>query len=406
MRRLPLLGLLALVLAVGGRAPAAEQAPKLETIAMDQAELRSGPSNDAKFYVTNRLRRGDRVQVLRERSDGWLEVCPPEGSFSWINTRFLNQIVPTMPNYVVVAPPGVKVPVLMGSDVMDGKPQVVGASLERSAQVHRFRQAGRLGQERSDADGAWMPIEPPDQEVRYLRSEAVAKAPAVPAVVALPMAPPAAPASGVSSFTPAPVPPGAASTVPTTQHHEVDELYNRAVQAERAGNINEAVRLYAQVGALGLPINHQYAAEAIRRADYLLTGAGRGPAPTADGRLYPMTPESVVPPSARLARPLAPSPTGADAAPIRPTATFTTARQADAGPQWIGRLRRAGRGIGDRPTYVLETASGQPFLYANAGAGVDLEAHVGQHVELIGSAIYYGELRANYMTVNQVRPTP
>jgi hypothetical protein len=37
---------------------------------------------------------------------------------------------------------------------------------------------------------------------------------------------------------------------------------------------------------------------------------------------------------------------------------------------------------------------------------VNLEQYVGKKVELLGPAVYRGDLRANYMTVVQVRDVP
>jgi hypothetical protein len=87
-------------------------------------------------------------------------------------------------------------------------------------------------------------------------------------------------------------------------------------------------------------------------------------------------------------------------------ATFTTSRQpgeSASAPPCVGRLRRAGRGIGDRPTYVLESTTGAPLLYANPVAGIELDSYIGHTVELTGTTTYYGLLRANYMWVTQVR---
>src|SRR5262249_43222381 len=107
------------------------------------------------------------VEVLQELEGGWLKVRPPEGSFSWVNTRFLEHIVPHQPNYVV-ATEGVDVPVFMGSGVVKGR-TVVGAKLKRGAQVTS------IGPSRTDEEGTWMPIEPPPGEGRYLRAEAVTR---------------------------------------------------------------------------------------------------------------------------------------------------------------------------------------------------------------------------------------
>lgn len=430
MRSTPLAGGLALglMLALRGIALAAP-VPYTATVTVPEAEVRSGPSTDPKFYPTNRLRQGDPVTVLKERSDGWLEIRPPAGSFSWINTKFTSPIVPTLPNnFRVEAPAGEAVPVLIGEELASGtgRPTVIGARLERATQVHRWQTGGRPGAVLTDAYGTWMPIEPPDQEVRYLRAEAIAK-PAAPPAPAAPHAaapaaviPPPAPtpvaAPGGTSFLPSAtqlvagqVPAGnAAPAAPKLTHAEVEEIYSKAVEADRAGNTQAAVPLYYKAVALGMTINSQVTPWALDRANFLMGYTRAVPTvPVADSRFHPMAVEPVTPPNVQLTRPYPPAPE--QPAPAT-AATFTASRQVAAAPgaisgpsQFVGLLRRSGRGRGIAgKTYVLESDRG-PLLYATPSAGVDLEAYVGKNVELTGVAGYDGEWRANYMTVTQVR---
>jgi hypothetical protein len=48
-----------------------------------------------KFYATQRLTAGTIVRVLRHDPGGWYVIEPPEGSFSWIPERFVNQLSAT-----------------------------------------------------------------------------------------------------------------------------------------------------------------------------------------------------------------------------------------------------------------------------------------------------------------------
>jgi hypothetical protein len=407
MRCIRLAGGLALALALGGRA-VADPAPYSAPITVSDAEVRSGPTTDPKFYPTNRLRRGDVVQVLKERQDGWLEIRPPEGSFSWINTRFITQPIPTQPNnFVVVAPGGAKVPVLMGGALGQGKPTVVGAALLQGTMVHRYQNGGQAGAPFLDPEGTWMPIEPPAAEVRFLRYEAIAKAPAtVPAAAQLAIQTQPAGSPPASSFMPTPGSQPAAAPSDKPTHAEVEELYQKAVAAERAGYVQMAIQLYAKAGSLGLTINSPVVPEAIARAHFLINASSPvAQAAAPQNPTNPMVAEPAAPPSARLTRPTAPA-TGVEQPLTTTSATFTTSRQqatSNATSPWVGRLRRAGRVIGTLPTYVLESADGRPILYANGVTGVNLEAYLGQYVELIGSAAYLGEIRTNHMWVAQVR---
>src|SRR5262249_62242129 len=77
---------------------------------------------------------------------------------------------------VVRGDQNVPVPVGVGSEVIDGKPTVVGCEVVRGSQVVA------IGQELQDdgkADGdnqVWLPIQPPPAELRYIKAEAVVKA--------------------------------------------------------------------------------------------------------------------------------------------------------------------------------------------------------------------------------------
>jgi hypothetical protein len=49
--------------------------------------VRSGPGSS--YYPTDKLKAGQKVEVYRHDPGGWLAIRPPEGSFSWVESRCL-----------------------------------------------------------------------------------------------------------------------------------------------------------------------------------------------------------------------------------------------------------------------------------------------------------------------------
>ena len=77
------------------RAPAQEvPAPPRylqKTIMVSEVEVRCKPS--PAYYPTSKLKRGTAVLVLDKSTKdhpGWLEIKPPPGSFSWVNSAYLD----------------------------------------------------------------------------------------------------------------------------------------------------------------------------------------------------------------------------------------------------------------------------------------------------------------------------
>lgn len=409
------LGAVAIVLSV--TAVSAAATPYAAGITQPDAEVRCLPGTKDGVYATNRLRQGQRVDVLKEREDGWLEVKPPEGSFSWINTRFVEQVVPNQPNYVVIAYPSAGAPVLIGSDVLKHRPSVVGVKLQRGTQVRA------IGRPLADDEGTWLPIEPPVAEVRFLRQEAIGKSAPPAAAAPPPAAPPAAPSVTAARVATSPGPgplgsfqnpmQGGSALAPLT---DVDGMWQRAAQAERGGNYAEAIRLYTQVGNESANNNRQLAIEAYNRAHYLSqatrTPVGSAFYPTGQQPTPPAAPASAgYPTTAVPAQPSAQSPAAAPpvrlAAPVTGTSFSGQTGQGDpalSGSSGPGRLRVAGRSIGSQRLYVLENARGIPVVYAAPQGNLNLEPYVGRNVELYGPTYYQGSLRANYMSVMRVVP--
>lgn len=59
-------------------------------IADDEVYARSGPGNKP-YYPTARLRKGDRVTVIRHDPGGWYMIEPPPGSFAWVRQEFVTR---------------------------------------------------------------------------------------------------------------------------------------------------------------------------------------------------------------------------------------------------------------------------------------------------------------------------
>lgn len=393
MTRTRMLGAAALGLLLAG--PAAAQTPYNARVTQDGAEVRSGPSSLPEMYATNRLAKDAVVEVLRELPGGWLEIRPPSGSFSWINHRFVERVGQTS-SWAVHADGEAGAPVLIGSSLGPQKRSVRGPSLGPPAQVVV------VGSPVVDAENntTWLPIHPPPKEVRYVRAEAVEKiAASVQAFIPPPVAAPVVPVGAT-----------APSTAPTALLPPADPVLVQAQQAEQAGRIDEAVRLYTDLGKKYVNTDPHKAHEYYNRAARLRER--RGPAPAA-----PVSRLSEPP----LANPsdgrLKPVPTGATVASyVTPQPCTLQPPQGQKGPasgsvpaapvRWHGpaRLRLAACWVDRKPTYVLETSPG-PLTYVTAQGGGNLDGYVGQTVEVYGPIVYRMDVRAYYVTAAQVKPS-
>jgi hypothetical protein len=356
-----------------------------------EVEVRSGPSADPKLYVTGRLHQGDRVKVVKETEGGWLAIQPPPGSVSWVNGRFVQ---PAGQSAVIL---GDDVPVrvgLMGHYDVAGFQQatVQGVKLQRGTLVVL------LGQAVVADDGSWWPIQPAPAEVRYIPEGTVQAA--VRTVVS---------ASPVS-----------AARVPEPVEPPVnDPLWQQAQQAEQAGNLAEAERLYMQLARQ--TSDHDLSLRCHNRVHFLREGnRGSVPAGYEPGRpteaSYPHTTGTQLPPMtasapARPGAPLAPGTSNYTFKPLpvgqAPAVGFGQAPAQAPGMQASGRgeLRRAGFYLDNRLTYVLMSKD-RPPLYVTALPQLNLEPYVGRMVELYGPVIYRGDIKQNYMTAAQVNLAP
>ena len=125
-----------------------EQAfPYKTCIAADDVYVRSGPGQN--YYPTNKLKRGDEVEVYRHDPGGWCAIRPVDGSFTWVSSRFLK---PTEDNLAVITEDGVQARVgSQFSDIRDvvqvrlQKGEVVEAAGSAAAQSRPGRE--RLGED-------------------------------------------------------------------------------------------------------------------------------------------------------------------------------------------------------------------------------------------------------------------
>jgi hypothetical protein len=354
---------------------AADVPPDVRVIGVAQAQVWCGPSTSDGLYPTNLLRQGERVQVERELENGWLVIRPPAGSFSWINNRFVQHIGDTYPNYVVTYN-GYDVPVLIGSSLKAERPSKIGVKLPRGAQVRV------VGRSMSDDEGTWLPIEPPEGEVRYLRKEAVAQSGG---------------AARTTSSAKASLPPP-----------DGDTLWRDAENADRAGRLADAARLYRMAGDANISDNPSRANEAYRRAHWIEQAQSgintpRGSRYYPDGQTPP-APANTVPYSlpvnqvgANAVRPIGGASPG-----VTNGQLVSTAPKPSPTAYEKGRLQRAYKNEVNRRYHLLD-AQGRPFRSVVASPSVDLTGFEDRNVELWGHLSYDYERRNYLMTVTHVR---
>lgn len=362
-----------------------------------EAMARSGAGDGPNFYPTNRLPRSTVVEVVQELGNDWLQIKPPAGSFSWINMRFLEKVVPNQPTYMVKAAAGQLVPVLVGSDVNgDVRPTVKGCEIKRGSSVVE------VGKPITTEDGMWLKIDPHPTEFRYIHKDAVTRAEAgtvAPTQVMASSFNPAKPdpLMGTGTTTAMSVPP-AVTPARTTQAGQLEALQARAVQAERSGNFPEAILLYQQLGTEGQQVNRELAMSALDRAHWLRKQVN---GQVVQGQPVNRQPEGI---PARL-----PDPNGSRFTPTNPEVPplQNATRQGSVGGYPFstgpGLLRPATRVLENRKTYLMVTRDGRMISYVTPGPGMDLEQYVNREVEMMGQAIYRGDLMTNYMVVERVQ---
>lgn len=342
------------------------------------AEVRSGPSTAPLHYMTNRLRPGDAVEIVREEPEGWLAIKPPPSSFSWINKRFLRQLGKN----VWTVESEAQVEVLYGSALRNEKPIAISARVQRGTQVES------IGLPMTTADdGIWLPIKPPPTEVRYIRAAEVTRNSAMTA-----NAPPSP--TGAPSTSAAPpnwnrdavplVPPPAVERLEAVPQAPVNPRWAQAERTEKAGQTREAIELYYQLGRDVANTNHELSMRCYNQAAALQR---RGDGYAVETRLRPVATGSVT-------SGLAGNPSQACCAPCGQNEYL-----------FRGRLREAYQSLDHKRTFALENAQGQIVAYVTP-AGANLDAYLNHVVEVSGAACYRGEVRCNYVRAARVTPLP
>jgi hypothetical protein len=201
-----------------------------------------------------------------------------------------------------------------------------------------------------------------------------------------------------------------------------DLLWRQALEAESEHRIADAIQLYEAAGEANRTVNPDRSITAFQRAKLLqsgrttTSGSAFVPARTEGdpgGLRIPAVPAVTAPPVASNSGPAAaqgyaPQPPAAPAR-LDPSTLPPSAWQArSAGPGWspTGWLRRGYRVLEGQQTYVLEDSRGRPLYYVLPQPGLDLRPYIEHNVDLYGSLVYDGELRAWLMTATYVRAAP
>lgn len=131
----------------------AEQFPYRGVINADDVYVRSGPGQD--YYPTEKLKKGEVVEVYRHDPGGWYAVRPPASSYSWVSARYVRE---TGDGLLEVT--------------MDGVVARVGSTLNQARDVWQVKlRKGELLEMLDPGpseSGAWYRVAPPSGEFRWV----------------------------------------------------------------------------------------------------------------------------------------------------------------------------------------------------------------------------------------------
>jgi hypothetical protein len=145
----------------------AESFPYQAYVHEDEAAIRSGPGR--KYYATDRLPWGSKVEVHRQDPGGWCAIRPPEGSFSWVPAEVLRATATDGVAEVVKTATPTRVGSLLGDD---RHVQYVELELGELVEVLGTQQPSAGSREQ-----AWVKIAPPAGEFRWIRAKSIGRQP-------------------------------------------------------------------------------------------------------------------------------------------------------------------------------------------------------------------------------------
>lgn len=145
---------------------AADSSPYEAYVCVEQADVVAGPGH--RYYTTDRLPHGKKVEIYREEASGWLAIRPPEGSFSWIPSEFIERLDDEQ----------------LGK-VKQPTPAWIGTTTEHVGEHHQqvTLKAGELVHieaeksitSKGGADRTWLKIAPPAGEFRWIHLRDVSR---------------------------------------------------------------------------------------------------------------------------------------------------------------------------------------------------------------------------------------
>lgn len=161
--------LVVLALVLQPQVSSAESTPFEAVVNKEQAFVYSGYSGHGSdgHVQTTKLKRGDRVTVVRQDFSGWYMIDPPEGSFSWIRQDFVERR-------------GSDAAIVTSDEAIDW----IGSSVEQSGlkifhKLSRGERVDILGEREFHKGSEVVPmfkIRPPRGEYRYINRRDVVKA--------------------------------------------------------------------------------------------------------------------------------------------------------------------------------------------------------------------------------------
>jgi uncharacterized protein YgiM (DUF1202 family) len=315
----------------------AQTYPAEGIILQKEVEVRSGPSKN--FFPTSKVYLNEKVTVLRE-TQGWLEIKPPTGSFSWISGKNVKQV--DAQHAFVDCDPARPVSIYAGSRLVNQAPDRESVKLTMGTIVALVNPPMWVNGE------TWLPIAPHPSEVRYIPSESVKPATVV-----------AATQNSPPNWTQSP------------NGYVGNNVLAAAEQALKDNDVNRARQLYQQVANTATDQNQKV--YALNR----LASLSQSPVQGITTSLSPTNPNSVTPASLVTLQ----APTWSSYGRLRDTTL-----KSDSG----------------QPVYSLEDAQGKVQTYITTTAGKSLQSYIGRTISVFGPTLYRPDVRMQYVVASHV----